>query len=179
MSLRTERSLRLERLPGLGRNLVVALAECGCREDTIHACLGGLRIQCATCGLGFSAGELMEAFAHHSETGETNPKWQRLLRGYCARNGCDSYFYNVQFPAGLDVNWDSIWETMEALDTAATEVREELSEVEREPSSPRRWLRRPLIALVGAGLFGVIVLHWGFGWRIPGFSPKPRVFIVH
>src|SRR5688572_28573899 len=77
-----------------------AAADRTCRQAVEAA----LAAECVQCGLRMTGSELL-ALGEADLPGNPNAKLCRLRQGYCARNGCDSYYYRLTFETHPAVDW--------------------------------------------------------------------------
>jgi len=170
--------------------LARALGEAGIGGARIQELLtGALGAECPGCRIQVSSDELGFASPGSENGVPGNPKLERLRRGYCARNGCDSHFYVLKAAPVQGLDWSTVLTRMEALLRAPPEPEEIVQPSESEALLPRPALRDYWAALdrrqraVVAGALSVILLTlcvhlYRTGVWIPGLSPKPRTFIV-
>src|SRR6516162_8739290 len=93
------RQEHLQKLEPLCRSLVEALCRSGLGpEDSLAAfckCLGADCVQCHT----HISGEQLFALSRQAspDTPNRNPRLNRLHHGYCAAEGCNSFYYRLGF----------------------------------------------------------------------------------
>ncbi len=120
-------------------------------------CLLSTAVQahCVQCGIGVTGAELM-ALLGESKGDARSSKVERLGKGYCARNGCTSYYYRVEFADVPSVNWS---ETI-----ARAEMLPVLAQTEATATRPlTSYLADFLVpkhALSLTGLVATLVVFW-------------------
>ena len=104
----------------------------------------------------------------------------RVLRGYCAKSGCESYYYLFTFRPNVRVDWSGIEPTEKATPAKAQlddVAQENLARLRRERQAARRcsFVR----AFVGVLILLLLLLarFWQIGKPIPGLR-EPRKFTV-
>ena len=107
------------------------------------------------------------------KTEMAHSRLDRLRQGYCARNGCDSYYYRIHFDDRPDLDWTKILEKADHLEVATQATPEK----ETEAITIRNWL---LIRLaMGLGVVLILLLFWHV--RYYGYFPvlqKPHKYTV-
>jgi hypothetical protein len=139
--------------------------------------------ECILCQITVSGADLISAGLRGDTDGTgVNEKLVRLRLGYCCRKGCPSSYYVVRFAPRPGIEWSELWDRAEpGLGLAAEPAPDE--DVPRPALwrnlIPVTWVeraRRPVI--LGVVSLLVLVLFIIGGCRVPGLSPKSRVFIV-
>lgn len=130
--------------------------------------------ECVQCGIKVAGDELLALIQGEVGTAES-PRLQRLQRGYCARNGCDSYYYRVVFEATSEVDWVRCLNGLEA-GFGARPAEPYSSGVNLARLIPRLWLKRSAVAvlLLTAAL---LARQFYLGGTIP-FLREPEQFDV-
>src|SRR5215472_14229191 len=101
--------VRVDSLVRFYENLARALLESGLSGARLSEILSqSLRVECVQCAIQVSAEELQQLAVSDAPSGELHPKLQRLRLGYCARQGCDSYFYEVHLENHPEVDWEVV-----------------------------------------------------------------------
>lgn len=175
-------------IPALADRVVAlahALGQAGVPVSEIQALLAGaVHGECAHCGMRATGAELVEAALGAEPTPEGGHKLERLRLGYCARRTCPSVYYLLHLAPRPGVDWDALWNAGAVVDSAGVRPARRV----RFPAFPRmprasglafvdwRGFCRPLPIAVGCLLLAVLVTRPGC--RVPGFGPKPKVFIV-
>lgn len=136
--------------------------------------------ECVQCGFRLTGTELL---ALAPAAGDSAPpaapaKIDRLRRGYCARNGCDSSYYRLSFEPRPGIDWERLVPKGD-LEVVEAPV-EEAPEVARRREEFRAGLRR--LALRGGMALGALLLlllarHWYLGGTIP-YLREPEKFEV-
>jgi hypothetical protein len=84
-----------------------------------------LQTQCDRCGIHVTSNELTSVAVADNEAKLPHPKLERLRLGYCAREGCESDYYTIQFEDYPGVDWGIVAaktsEWLAATDVAAKE----------------------------------------------------------
>lgn len=129
--------------------------------------------ECLQCGTRINGEELGQIALAQDPNDQTQQKFVRLRNGYCARSGCESYYYRVMLTEHPKFDWTTLAAT---LTQAATEPPPPV------PSSKRRngisfWVAEPRVRRVLIGVLIVIALlvtrHFMFGGRLPLVHKKP------
>jgi len=84
------------------------------------------------------------------------PKLQRLRLGYCAREGCESYFYAVHLEDHSDVDWEAVAEKASNLVTAMKAAAAQEERRQRNRKRPQRMMRFALAFLIMV----VLIFSW-------------------
>jgi hypothetical protein len=136
-------------LKGLAASQSISLSQ-------LHAAVSA---ECVQCGI-VVPGEVLFALAEPpaQETGAPDAKASRLRQGYCARRGCDSYYYRITFSDLPGVDWQSALAAADVLgDAPGPEPDPSAAD---ESSAPIRHWRLALTAFLAAS-----VLLLFLGWR--------------
>ena len=179
-----DRQVPLGELPGRMIALARALGATGKGGGEIEALLNdAVRAECVLCGMGVSGIDLIRTEWITDPSSDSGRKLERLRLGYCARYGCSSRYYVLQFERSPGVNWPDCWEQAGTLPSAEAGPDPEAVAGAREaPSqfSPARVFQRAAQRPFTLAILAVLLLGVSFrtGCRIPGLSPEPRVFIV-
>jgi hypothetical protein len=173
------RQEHLRNLPALAARLVSWRADSMKDEAAVVAALKqGVEAECELCGMRVGGEDL--AGLAKAATGSESPKVARLRLGYCARQGCHSYYYKIRFHPMALVDWSKV------LGDVGDEVLAPPSGVEAERPSDRLKsaalgsIRRlaPRIVL-GVLVIGTLLLvrHWRRGGTVPWIR-EPEKFQV-
>jgi hypothetical protein len=155
--------------------LALAAATAALSAEGKQALSTALTGECIQCNFRVTGQEL--ATLSETAAAEEN-KLARLRQGYCARKGCDSYFYRLRFFKHPEIDWTTILPQVEsAMRDQAHQSDVDLGIVEAGKSAERkRWLKR-----VGMGVAAMAVLfmirQWYFGGTIP-IIRQPEKFHV-
>jgi len=69
----------------------------------------GFCAECIECRIRLTGHELLMLSEDSApDEKQTSPKVARLRQGYCARGGCDSYFYNLSFQDLPNIDWPKL-----------------------------------------------------------------------
>jgi hypothetical protein len=123
--------------------------------------------ECVQCGIRVRAEELL-ALSEPIGTGKVDPRVERLRQGYCARKGCDSYYYRLMFAHHPNIDWARLLtETESEHDEQARHAAAERAE-NRLARRAARW-RSAGRALLGVSfvLVLLVIRQWYLGGRIP------------
>jgi len=164
------RQLDLAGAAQFARNLARTLAETGAPAAAVRETLANLvEAQCVQCGIRLSADDLLAL----ADTGEPDPalapKAARLRQGYCARSGCESYYYQITCRPGGGVDWNKV---LAGVETAAQAQRSQAAEDEAERAQAAKRTRRRRLAArvaigVGIALVLLLIRQWATGGAIP------------
>lgn len=134
-------------------------------NETLSRCL---RVECVQCRIQISAQELEQLALSDAGADVLHPKLQRLRLGYCARQGCESYFYDVHLENHPDLDWEVIARKVENLLAASNET----ARLEPERRKPRR-----LVLFAGLGLVVLTVVLWLMHGHLP-FATKRHKYEI-
>jgi hypothetical protein len=171
---REEHLLWLGRL-GARLSAAVRAGSNGALAEATRTCLSA---ECVQCGIRVGGEELLALGGGAGPAADS--KAERLRLGYCARKGCDSYYYRIRAKPCPGVDWLRLFdETIPAEMEAQTEadLSTELTAGEDDGlGGPRRMaLRIGLAVVVMSGL--LVARHWYRGGTIP-FIREPEDFVV-
>ena len=93
-------------LAGYSRGLVESLATSPDAEKLRPALAEALSAECVQCAIRVDGADLLKLGA---EEPQEDPRLERLRIGYCARNGCESQFYNVTRAPHPQINWATLF----------------------------------------------------------------------
>ena len=165
------RQVRIETVWNLLRNLALSLFSKGLPDETIRGIFArDIHVACQACGSELRDADLVALLDAAGDTGFSNPKLERLHKGYCLKSGCDSYFYLIRFLPVEGIDWSTALPEAEALPAklAAEEKR-------REPFSWGLFVRSAKFrASVGVVvlLFLLVYRNWYFNGTLPFVSQK-------
>lgn len=161
--------VRADALVRFYQGLAQVLLESGFSGARLNEILSRcLRVECVQCRINVSAEELELLALSDASAEPLHPKLQRLRLGYCARQGCESYFYEVHLESHAEVDWEGI--VRKAHDLIATS--KEPAGQECKPRKPRR-----LRTFVGIGLLILTAFAWLQHGRLP-FAAKPHKYEI-
>ena len=179
-----EKQAPIATLHGLSTALARTLGELGVGGNDMAKLLAeAVEAQCILCRITVSGSDLISTgLGNDTEATGVSEKLGRLRLGYCCRKGCTSNYYVVRFAPRPGIEWSELWDRTEpALGLSAE------SAPEREAPRPALWrnlipvawverARRPVVLAVVS--FLLLMFFIIGGCRVPGLSPKARVFIV-
>ena len=122
--------------------------------------------ECIQCAMAINGEELLLIADKSVE--QPGSKVQRLRQGYCARQGCNSYFYRIKFFAHPALNWQKalIEAEMPVRSVPSDAVNEVDAATIAKRAARREYWVRGSIALALLGLV-LIARHWYRGGAIP------------
>lgn len=129
--------------------------------------------ECVQCGIQLTGDELVRTLATTEPEGTGAEKQARLLQGYCARNGCPSYFYRLTFrplPDGLA--WQPLLEKARQLAEARAEEAAATAVNQDRTARRRRHRQLARVALAALGLVALWALQ--HRWRTGSFPGEVR-----
>ncbi len=166
------RSVDLAGLAPFARALVAALrARPGL--EPLAVLRAGVHAHCPQCQFRLFGEDVLALAASEAPAPETSPKLHRLVQGFCARQGCDSRFYEFSFDPVEGVDWDAVLTDPGVTGTAAS-APEPGAGADPVTAARRRSRRR---VLAGVALIGLLLLvrHLMTGGTIPWIR-EPRRF---
>lgn len=166
------RPVDLAGLTGFARALVSALREQP-GVEVLAALRAGVHATCPQCQFRLFGEDVLALAASEAPAPETSPKLHRLAGGYCARQGCESRFYEFTFDPVPGVDWDGL---LAALEAAAGEVSAKSAATAEAAAAAAQRRTRRRVAL-GLAVVGVLLLvrHILSGGAIPWIR-EPRRF---
>ncbi len=177
-----ERQVPVESVFRLGLPIAQALGEAGVGGPVIQQLMvGSVVAECVSCRLRVSGAELTEAALGLSAGAALTDKVERLRLGYCARRTCPSRYYLFKFADQSAVDWAAVWSRAQELASVAEEKKPRNSfPPEKLFALVARCFENPIKYALPLAVVVLIALVWFLrsGCRVPGISPKPRVFIV-
>jgi len=168
--------VRVEALASLCSSLAAALSEAGFTGSQLNEIFSNhVRGECVQCGIQIS-GDDMGRIAMAGEAVELpNPKLGRLRQGYCARNGCDSFYYRVHLGDYVNLDWAKIREKADSLRGAAQ------ADAAKAPGAETSAVRKRILMRVGAGVVVVAILLIWRHWIYYGYVPllqRPHKYTI-
>jgi len=133
--------------------------------------------ECLQCGSRVRGEELGQIALAAEMATEANPKLARLRHGYCARDGCDSYYYRLVFTEHPKIDWSKLASSL--AQAAAAPAAPTLPP--KRYGAASLWLenRRTRRVLLGLGILLLLLVarHFVTGGKLPFVHPKP-VYVV-
>lgn len=109
--------VRVEQLHTLLQRLAEALAKRGTEKvPAPQLPTTGWQAKCLQCGIVVSGEELATLAQNDTATLKENPRLSRLNEGYCARNRCEAYYYELTLPAMEGIDWTQVWPALQSND---------------------------------------------------------------
>jgi hypothetical protein len=162
--------LRVDQLPAFHADLVRVLGEGGVDAAVLEEVLARHVVAtCAECAIQVSGAEL-GLLAASGESSPADPRLARLRQGYCGRDGCESYYYRIQFVDHPKIDWTA---TVATLTNRAAAPPTTL--VVHGPGAERR--RTLLLGLALVLFLGAAFMAWRFFFgadRIPMVNNEPK-----
>jgi len=168
--------VRVETLASLYSSLAAALSAAGFTGSQLNEIFSKhVRAECVQCGIPINGEDMGHiALAGHGKV-LANSKLERLRQGYCARNGCDSFYYRIHLCDYANLDWVKIRAKADALAVAAQSGPAET------PGADTRALRKRLLIRVGTGFVVVVILLLWRHWTYYGYVPllqKPHKYTI-
>ena len=134
--------------------------------------------ECIQCAILVSFNELVAISDVGAE--QPNSKVQRLRSGYCARQGCNSYFYRIKLFPYPQVHWNNILsQNPEEVGPASSQnVQTDDAVLRAKQFQRRQKLVRSFIALFLLGV-ALIARHWYMGGAIPVLREPRKLQFPH
>jgi hypothetical protein len=168
--------VRIDALASFYSGLVAALSEAGFGGSRLNEIFPNLiRAECVGCGIQITGGDMAQIALSEKTTNPPNSKLDRLRQGYCARKGCDSYYYRIHFRDDPNLDWRSIYDKAAALAVVAPAATEE------GPAEERPTIRNWLLVRLGVAIAVVFVLLLIWQIRYYGYVPllqKPHHYTI-
>ncbi len=166
----------VERLGSVYSSLAAALSEAGLSGNQMNDIFSKhVRGECVQCGIQITGDEIGYIAVTDATPEASNPKQARLRQGYCARNGCESRYYNIHFTDYPNVDWAKIREKAGGLATATQ------SAVDEEATAKARAARKRRLIRLGVGVAAILILLLCRHILYYGYVPllqKPRKFAI-
>lgn len=166
------RSVDLPSVAAFARELVAALRHRP-GVEALNVLRAGVHAHCPQCQFRLFGEDVLALAAREAPAPETSPKLHRLAQGYCARQGCESRFYEFTFDPVPGVAWETLLAELDAA-LGAPATATEASAPAAAASAARRTRLR-----VAVGLALIVVLlvvrHVLTGGAIPWIR-EPRRF---
>lgn len=173
--------IHLDQVPATLVNVVVRLAQARIAEtDRVDFLTSHVAVRCQHCETKLSALDLLRLGLGAQAETVGDERLARVLRGYCATDGCQSYYYLFTFRPNASVDWRSIEAAAKVAPSTAQLDRDTQAELDRRLAERRAARRRSFArALVGLFLLMLLLLarYWQIGKPIPVLR-EPRKFTV-
>jgi hypothetical protein len=168
------RSVDLQSVAAFARELVAALRQRP-GVEALNVLRAGVHAHCPQCQFRLFGEDVLALAASQAPAPETSPKLHRLAQGYCARQGCESRFYEFTFDPVPGVDWETLLAALDAaLGAQAEAAATEAAAPAAAAAAPGRTRLR-----VAVGLALIVVLlvvrHVLTGGAIPWIR-EPRRF---
>lgn len=117
------RQEHLQNLERFCQRLGSSLAESGLTPEECEAAWRvGVSAECVQCGIRLY-GEELYALSQPPSPAHASPKIGRLRLGDCAREGCNSYYYRLTFYPHAKVDWQKMFDDINAEENSGPEER--------------------------------------------------------
>jgi len=151
-------------------------------EDRVALLESSLVAQCAACNICLTGAELLLLARPVTHADGQDPRAGRLLQGYCARSGCNSYFYSLELRPGSGIDWPALEGVRSSIqDAAQNEADAQCAAQKMALAAKRRTagLRAAARIAVGAGaiLLLLVLRQWYIGGTIP-LIREPGTFLA-
>jgi len=148
--------VRIENLVRFHTSLARALGLSGIGGGQLNEIFSTrLHAECVLCGIKVSGEEIGLVAVTAEETQLPHPKLERLRLGYCAREGCESFFYAIYLDDWPGVDWKSATDQANNLIIADKNAAEQ--EKQRQASRQRnRRMTRVALGVLAIGLLIVL-----------------------
>jgi hypothetical protein len=161
---RQEHLLKFEAFCG---GLLDAVQKAGLGPEEARAAIRDhVSARCVACAMPVSGEELL-ALAQPATAENPNPKVERLRKGDCARQGCDSFYYRVTFRKHPRLDWEKL---AEQAPQGMVEAAVEPAAAPSVASLPRFAWNGATVLRIGLALAGVILVlvarQYYYGGRI-------------
>ncbi len=170
--------VRVDALPACYQTLLesLTLAELNAAELN-EAFANYVTAECLQCGIQVAGEELGRIALAGAEGSGGDPRLSRLRKGYCAREGCESYYYRLILREHPKVDWSKLAQSL-AQTAAAPSVSVPLPKRSSGISLLLADKRaRRVLAGIGVLLLLLVVRHFATGGRIP-FTHKAPAYTV-
>lgn len=173
--------IHLDQVPATLVNVVARLAQARIAEgDRVDFLSSHVAVRCQRCATKLSGlDSLRLGLGAEAET-VGDERLARVLRGYCATEGCQSYYYLFTLRPHPALNWQGIEPAKKAPGAAAQLDRDTQAELDRRLAERRAARRRSFVrAFAGLVLLLLLLLarFWQIGKPIPVLR-EPRKFTV-
>ncbi len=145
--------VHLDGLVSLYSGLAAALSEAGFTATRLNETLSKhIRGECVQCGIRITGDDIAHVALAGDKTESPDSRLSRLRQGYCARNGCDSYYYRVHFEDCPGVDWVNLREK------AGSRVAGAQTMTENGTAKATTTNRNQLLIRLGVSLAVVLIL---------------------
>jgi len=161
-------------LRALARSVPAIPSGLGGATDAWKSAIAG---ECVQCGVHVSGQELL-ATVGIGQTEARPQKLTRLSQGYCARNGCTSYYYRLTFKSVPGLNWDDVLSLTATAGrgTAPSDVPEHRPRL----AWTVNWQRLSGILLLLLAAVTLVLIHqWHVGGSIPWIREPEHFQVDH
>jgi hypothetical protein len=173
------RQVGIEELSSRYQQLSNCLHDTGLVAGRAEELLGqSLQAVCVQCGLVLSGSELYQ-LVRSSEPNAlplASPKLQRVKQGYCGREGCNSFYYEIRLSPSSEVDWIGILESIALHEPAdAQQAARPESVSARSTAASEKKIRKTLL-FAGAALVIILlaVKYLMSSDGLPGFRQEPK-----
>jgi hypothetical protein len=171
----TQVLVRQEHLPKLEpfcRSLVEVFKRSGLgAEESLAAFRQSVAAECVQCGTRVAGEQLCALLAQPLPADKSNPRLERLHHGYCAAEGCNSYYYRLAFRPDSKLDWPSLLKQAEVLLDESAPNHSAATESEWAQKLASYLIDTGLAIRLGIGMavvvFLLIVRQWQLGGPIP------------
>ncbi|MFN7141983.1 MAG: hypothetical protein ACK4UN_21900 [Limisphaerales bacterium] len=144
-----------------------------------------LQAECVQCGIQVGGGDLFQ-LAEAARSEDATSKCGRLRFGYCARKGCNSYFYRLKFYAHPLFDWPNLLAQAErvGLEQLPEEIAA-LALIYEQRKEQRKKMTMVSCSFAAAVIAGMMLFQWYNGGTIPllrepeRFKVDPRPEVVN
>ncbi|NBV21514.1 MAG: hypothetical protein EBS05_06265 [Proteobacteria bacterium] len=173
--------IHLDQVPGTLVNVLARLTQARIAEiNRVDFLTAYVNARCQRCQTKLSALDLLRLGSGAQAETVGDERLARVLRGYCANDGCQSYYYLFSFRPHAAIDWSSVEGAVQAAPAEAQLDRDTQAEIDRRLHERRAARRRSLVrAVLGLLLLLLLLLArwWQMGKAIPVLR-EPRKFTV-
>jgi len=170
--------VRIDALPACYQAILEALAVAELPADEITDVFKHYVVaECLQCGTRVTGDELGQLALGNQPQPDENQKLSRLRTGYCARSGCESYYYRLILTDHPKVDWAELARSLTNVAAAPATT----PAPQKHSATLATWLQHPQARRVLAGIAILLALlvarHFMTGGRLPFVHKKP-VYVV-
>jgi len=170
--------VRIDALPACYQAILEALAVAELPADEITDVFKHYVVaECLQCGTRVTGDELGQLALGNQPQPDENQKLSRLRTGYCARSGCESYYYRLILTDHPKVDWAELARSLANVAAAPATT----PAPQKHSATLATWLQHPQARRVLAGIAILLALlvarHFMTGGRLPFVHKKP-VYVV-